>query len=229
MICHDFKDWLINRDMLDERIEGTAREHLEICERCRKLYRMDSRVEAQLAHGLREIDVPDGLYSRIEMDIQSATKDKPALHLTWKILAPAVAMAALVLLIFNPFAGKFRGVEEIALLAVEDHLRDLTMTVKAEQVTDITGWFEERLGYKISIPDLGSQGFQFVGGRKCRLGGKDVGYLLYEKNGERASLFIIQDRDLNFRMEAAGTYNLTLKECHVKIWKQEKQVYALVE
>ena len=122
-------------------------------------------------------------------------------------MVPAVAMAALLILFLNPFAGRFRSVQEIGILAVDNHLKNLSMNFKAGEVRDVPRWFKDRLGFKISVPDLAGQGLQFIGGRKCYLGKNEVAYLLYEKAGERVSLFIIEPDDVNFKMK--NTFPLT--------------------
>jgi anti-sigma factor RsiW len=228
MECHNFKKWVINKDILDESVEKAAREHLEMCERCRKLYTMDARIEAQIKEELREVEAPGGLLSRIEMDIQSTDKVKMFTHLSWKKLIPAVAVAALLLIFLNPFAGGFKSIEEIGSLAVDNHLdKDMTMAFRAGEVRDVSRWFEDRLGFRVSNPNLEQQGFRFLGGRKCSLGGNDAAYLFYEKAGEKVSLFIIDPSDLNFSMGVKMS-NISFRGCDIKIWKEGDQVYAMV-
>lgn len=228
MECHNFKKWLINKDILDERAETAARDHLRMCERCRKLYTMDAQIEAQIKEGLKEVEVPDGLLSRIEMDIQSTDKGKMFTHFTWKRVIPTLAVAALLFILFNPFAGGFKSIEEIGSLAVDNHLdKNMTMAFRAEEVKDVSRWFVDRLGFRVSNPNLEQQGFRFLGGRKCRLGGNDAAYLFYEKAGEKVSLFIIDPSDLNFNMGVRMS-KISFRGCDIKIWKEGDQVYAMV-
>lgn len=229
MECNGFRDWLINRDMFDNGVEATAMEHLVACEGCRRLFAMDSRIEARVKEGMKEVEVPDGLWTRIEMDLRPEKRNRPVVRLPWKGLVPAFTVAILLLLFFNPFGGKFASIDEIERHAIKDHLNNLTMTFKAEEVRDVTGWFSRRLGFRISVPDLEEKGFQLVGGRKCRFGNNDVAYLLYKKGGKRASLFIIDAEDLNFTMAPHRTYSMSEKGMHVKVWTAADQVYTMVE
>jgi hypothetical protein len=201
MNCHEFKEWLINKDILDQRVRANAGEHLQMCERCKKVYELDSQGEARIKESLRKVELPEGLLARIEVDIQSTDEGKFITHFSWKILVLGLVAAALLFVILNPFPGRFKSIEEIAMLAGETHLSNPAMAFRAGEVIDVPGWFEDRLGFKVSVPDLEKEGFQFLSGRECPLGKKDVAHLFYEKEGERVSLFIINPGDLAFDVE----------------------------
>ncbi len=228
MECNSFRDWLNNGDMLDGDVEARAMEHLALCERCSNLFAMDSRIETGIREGMKAVDVPEGLLDRIEMDLRSEKKKQPAVLLSWKSFVPAFTAAILLLIFFNPFSGKFINIDEIERHAVTDHLNNLAMTFKAEDVSDVTGWFKQRLGFTISVPDSAVKGFQLVGGRKCHFGKNDVAYLLYEKGGKRVSLFIIDARDLDFTIPPHRMYSMVGRGCQVKVWMAADQVYAMV-
>lgn len=229
MNCEDFKQWIDNRDFYDEIWAKDAGKHIKQCDACENLHIMDTRIESRIRDALKKIDPPERLVARIEMNIQSAEKERLFNRFQWKILAPAFAVAALLFIVLNPFNGRFRSFDEIGTLAVQDHLNDLPMTFRTGESKDASRWFKDRLGFQISLPDLESLGFQIKGGRKCRLGSNDVAYLLYEKEGKKSSLFIIDYGDLNFRIEEKGTYNMSEQGYDVKVWKYRHQVYAMVK
>lgn len=113
---------------------------------------------------------------------------------------------------------------------MENHLdNDMAMAFRAGEVRDVSRWFKERLGFQVTLPDIEKQGYQLIGGRKCLLGKKDVAYLLYVKAGEKVSLFTIEAKSLNFNMEEAGIYDLSIEGCGGKVWKRGEQVYVMVE
>ncbi len=237
MNCNEFKTWLSNKDISDAGVAEETKMHMEGCALCKKLYSMDSLIEAQIKEGLKKTDPPKRLFARIEMNLQSTKEDKASDHFTltrfagawWKILAAPVAVAAVLFFVLYPFSKGFESLEEIGKLAVNDHLSNLAMTFNAGEISDIPGWFENRIGYGIRIPDLAKQGLTFSGGRKCHLGNRDAAYLLYEKEGKRASLFIIKTADLNFKMENTGRYHITQSGCDIQFWKNAKLLYAMVE
>jgi len=237
MNCNELKKWLGNRELFDTTVAEKAKKHMEQCDLCKKLYSMDSLIEAQLKQGLKQIVPPERLFDRIEMNLQS-TKEyefsdhfafKRLLAAPWKVIVTPVAIAAMLLLFLNPFGKGFNSLKEIGKLTVNDHLGNLSMTFNAGEINDIPGWFENRIGFRIQIPDMAEQGLKLAGGRKCHLGKNDVAYLLYERDGKRASLFIIEKDDLNFVIEKKGRYHMAEQGCEVQFWKNANLLYALVE
>ncbi len=229
MTCNEFGEWLTSKNIYDERQTDSAREHREICKQCERLYRLDAQLELRLQEGLRNVEPPARLLARIEMNAQSVTKqDRFFAHVAWKILVPAVAIAAMFVIFLAPFAGRFHNVQEIGALAVDNHLKDLSMTFKAGGPQNVSRWFEDKLGFVIAAPDLTEQGLHLIGGRKCRLGKNDVAYLFYEQAGKRVSLFIIEPDDISFTMKQAETYSLSERGCEVKVWKEAQLLYVLV-
>lgn len=109
MECRDFKEWVMDKDILDEGVEANIKEHIKICERCRNLYTMDSLIEAQIKNGLKEVDVPGGLLDLIEMNVQSATKDKSVVCFPWKILVRTFVMAALLFIFLSPLTVNLKA------------------------------------------------------------------------------------------------------------------------
>ncbi len=228
MNCETFKQWIGDRDPHDEILEKDAGKHVMQCDGCERLYIMDTRIESRIRDALRRIDPPERLVAGIEMNIQAGKEGRFINRLQWKILTPAFVTAILLFIVLNPLGGRFRSFDEIGARAVEDHLSDLPMTLRTSQVRDVPSWFDGRLRYRISPPNLGSE-FQIKGVRKCRLGSNDVAYLLYEEEGKRASLFIIDSGDLDFSIKGKGTYYISELGCNVQIWKHRNQVYAMVK
>ncbi|MCP4353458.1 MAG: hypothetical protein GY795_49040 [Desulfobacterales bacterium] len=228
MNCYEFKEWLCNKDLSDDARSAEAERHTDICETCNKLHIMDCMLDEQIRKDLKAIPPPRRLLDRIEMDVGSVAEDKFFAYFTWKKLVPALAMAAMILLFFYPFAGKIRSMEEMGALATNDHLADLSMSFRSDEVRNIPAWFEDRVGFRITVPDMEKQGFRLTGGRKCKLAKQDVAYLFYEKSGKKISLFIFESDDLGFNIEEKGTYHLSEKGCEIKVWKEQNQVFVMV-
>ena len=227
MNCSEFKQWL-NTDLSDEGASAEAGKHADICDACKKLHDLDSLLEAKIRNGLETVAPPERLINRIDMNIRSAENEKSGEKAAWKKTAYAFAVAAMVLIILNPFSTKFQGMDEISALTVKDHTANLSMAFKAGEIQDVPRWFEDKLGYAISMPDLKTHGLKLLGGRKCHLGGNDVAYLFCEKEGKKISLFIMDADDLDFDMEEKGVYSMTVNDCDVEVWKRTDLVYAMV-
>jgi anti-sigma factor RsiW len=106
---------------------------------------------------------------------------------------------------------------------------DLTMAFRKEEVADVSGWFAKHLVFPIAVPDLSSQGFQLLGGRKCLVGHKEAAYLYYDKAGKKASVFVVNPADLDFNLEPGKTYRITEGDYQIQIWQENNLGYALVE
>ncbi len=231
MNCDKFKEWLINQEQYDQKISQAAKDHTVECVACRKLYTADSMVEDQLIKGLKKVDPPDKLFEKIEMNINSEARRNSNRNLwgAWKKIAIPMAAAAMLLFFLNPFGTEFKSLEEISKMAVNDHLSKPLMTFSAGEVVDVPAWFENKVRFKVVLPDVKVQGLKFTGGRKCHLGKNDVAYLFYEKDGKRVSLFIVDSNDIGFDMEKKGEYLLVVQKCKVNVWKDADLLYAMVE
>ena len=227
MNCSEFKQWL-DTDLSDEDTSAKAGKHADMCDACKKLHVLDSFLEAKIRNDLEMVAPPERLINRIDMNIRSAENEKYGEKAAWKKAAYAFAVAAMVLIIFNPFSTKFQGMDEISALTVKDHTANLSMAFKAGEIRDVPRWFEDKLGYTISMADLKTHGLKLLGGRKCHLGGNDVAYLFCEKEGKKISLFIMDADDIDFDMEEKGVYSMTVSDCDVDVWKRIELVYAMV-
>lgn len=230
MTCREHKEWLNAKENFDEDATFAAETHCDVCESCKKLSMLDSQIESQIKMGLRKVEPPTRLLARIEMNVQSnAGKMAPVSHLAWKIVVPVLALAAMFILFINPFAGSLNSVQKLGILAVESHLKDMTMTVNADKVRDISRWFETQLGFAIVMPKVAAQGLQLMGGRLCSLGKHDVAYLLYKKGEQqRVSLFIVEPDDLDFEMKATERHTLSERGCLITMWREAELVYVMV-
>lgn len=233
MTCNDFKTWLGNKDLLGQSAEGQAREHMDSCEQCNKLAEVDSLLEYRISEGFQQVEPPREFFARLEMDIMSAERTERVEILStspWKKLVPALAMAALVLIIvLNPFGGKIGSIDQIGSYALANHLNpELTMAFKMEDVADVTGWFESRVGFSPHLPRRNMQGLTLLGGRECYWGKNKAAYLICDKSGKKVSVFIIDPSTLDFTLERDRSYSIQDRGHEIKIWKEKEQVFAMV-
>ena len=221
---------MLDKNGHDQADVQEAEAHRSACSRCQTLYTLDMTIEKRLEESMSEVNPPADLYSKIERNIRSADTRKPTPAVRRKMLIPALAVAAVVLLVFiNPFAGKIRSLDEFGALAMANHLEDSQkMEFKAGEVNDVADWFSKRIGVAAVTPDMAGLGFRFLGGRPCTLKDKDAAYLYYEKDGKRCSLFIINPDDLKFKLEKNRTYHVKDNNLNIKVWTDKGLVYAIV-
>ena len=229
MNCQEYREWFRKREVLSsEGIISEAYLHAKTCRECSVINKIDTDHENKIRRDLYMREVPDGLLNRVELNIQSISGVKKRSSILWRTVAPALTVAAMVLLFISYNFTYFRSVEEVGRLSVESHMENLPMMFKAEEVKDISLWFRERLSFPVSIPEIGESGLKLVGGRKCKLGRNEVAYLFYKKGDKRISLYAIDTKKIRYEMEDNKKYHLPFKECEVDIWKSGDMVYSLV-
>ena len=142
---------------------------------------------------------------------------------------PALTMAALVLVLLNPFSGHLQTVDEMVKHSISNHMdASMQMAFQASEVADIGQWFTRRLGYAVPEPDLKRLGLDLVGGRECTFGKIDAALLLCKSKGKRASLFMINQNDVGVRFDGDRKYIVEEGDYQVRIWKDAGIVYAMV-
>ncbi len=230
MKCIEFKKWLYNRETFDREAPPAAKAHLKTCSSCRKLNLLDKDLDNIVNNEFLAEEVPPGVVHRIEADIQK--KNSTALlsnfYIQKMILTVAVSFVVLVLTLYI-LPGDFKDLQHISNEAVEYHLKsEYDITFNKNKINEGNKILNETLGFKVVIPNLSARGYQLLGGRKCVLGKKEVAYIFYEKQGHINSLFILNQNDLGFEMAEGAEYKDVNKGCPIIIWKENSQVYALV-
>ena len=230
MNCKEFKSWMLDIKAGDPASRQSAQAHIAVCAKCEKLYSLDLALEKQFGDALNPISPPMDLISKIERDLDSIPSGQKKSNLRWKLMAPALATAAVVLLIFvNSLMDPMRGIERIGSLALANHLDNRhNLAFNAGEVADVAAWFAKRIGFAAAPPKLDEPGLVFKGGRQCKLGPKKAAYLIYQKDGKKCSLFIINPADLDFKLEKNRKFSVKENDHDIKIWSESDLVYAMV-
>ncbi len=225
--CMHFRNHLATG--LSTPLSKELQEHLAECSQCQTLYEADQILEHRIQKSFEAVILPEGLDAGIRLNIAQASAEKKGRRcmITW--FTPALAAAIVFFLLLVPMPGKLSSVEEVSALVVEDHLKKQKMMFTCDNTKSAAWWFESRIDFMTRIPDLRSRGYRFVGGRTCTLKGKKVAALLYEKNGERVSLYILDKRDTNFDVNGRLIYDRVVGTCQVEIWEDDERLYALAK
>jgi anti-sigma factor RsiW len=230
MNCKRFEIWLLVRDQAREADATEAMAHAADCVRCREMLRLDDAAESALKSGLGRVEAPASLRASVRLAADRGGTGKARRR--WPLLAlPAsglTALALLLIVIFQPFGSSLSSIEQIARLAEQSHFAGYTMQFRAGEVSDLAGWFRDKLDFEVAPPDLAHRGLEFLGGRKCALGGKDVAYLFFEQDGKRYSLFQLDAGDVKVELKEGQTYRYPIHDCVVELWKERNRVYVLI-
>ncbi len=230
MKCIDFKHWLLNRDVSKINLDPTAKTHIKDCVPCGKLLQMEIELEGIIKKEFLTEEVPAGVAHRIEAGLQRENDRSLFSDFHFQKLISTVAIPFVVLFFVLSFLpGDFKNLQHISNLAVQYHLKsEYKMAFTENKILEGNELLNKDLGFKVVIPNLSMKGYQFMGGRKCVLGKRDVAYMFYKHQGRINSLFILNQTDLDFEMAEGGDYKDVNKGCTIHIWKENSQVYALI-
>ena len=178
MNCHDFKKWVATQGSSDQKQNMFAIEHIRHCEACNQIFKMDAFFEDILKQEMTATEPPPNLVANLRKKIESdkiQRKHHPK-WFNWKILAPALSMAALLLImVMNPFSVRLRGIDDVVSHSITNHMNTgMTLAFRAGEGTDAGVWFSEILGFPVKLPDLERLGLTMLGGRKCTLGWVEI-------------------------------------------------------
>ena len=227
--CARFLDALLNSDTPD--LPPHWQEHLDACERCRKIYALDRRLEHILADSLRPEPVSDHLLTMLEKNLED---DQRRGHRfpgrAWFLLPAAALLGILLLFVLHPLNRQgLRSLDEIGRLAFADHHNIQQVEFMHGNPDELAARFSAKLGFPVQIPQVIGKGYRFIGGRICLLGRCRAAWLVYGHGATRVSLFILDADDLAFSLARPKKYILQYADNTVKIWQKHGQVYALVD
>lgn len=193
------------RDKLDAYVDGELESaeasalatHLRGCAECAAgaLERVQLKRSVQIA-GNRYAASAD-LRNRIANTV--VPKPRRESGWLWKILA----LPALSLLILSVFMNLYSGRENARRQRVYSELADLHVAALASASpvdvvsTDrhtVKPWFQGKIPFTFSLPELQGSDFTLVGGRVTYLGQSPGAHLIYQVRKHQISVFIFQDR-----------------------------------
>ncbi len=227
--CSRFADTLLNDN--GSGLPPECRQHLETCEHCRQIHALDRKLEETLATALRPEPVSDHLLTMLEKNLESDRGRRGRLTVRPWFLVPAVALLGILLLLFFMPAQRqgLHSLDEIGRLAFADHHNIQDTEFIPGTAGELSTRLSSRLGFPVRVPEVIDRGYRLLGGRLCLFGRCRVAWLLYARDTNRVSLFIIDAADLAFPLAAPKKYILQYSANTVKIWKENDQVFALVD
>lgn len=232
MDCETFKTWLVNQHSNHNPDPHDARAHMAVCPQCYKLWQSDTVLESQLQRSFSTIDVPENFTARMRAAIEQSVSPPPPSPPSvpwWKWLTPSLAAAAaLIFFVFNPLAGQLSSMDAIGAYALINHQHpEQPLGVASSQMNVVGQWFNARMPFQITVPDLRQRGYALKGGRPCKLGKTKAVYLDYDDQGERVSAFVLPARDVAFAITEGRHYQMKDAMHLVELW-QEKDVVCVI-
>jgi len=229
MNCEDFNKWLIDKDLSSERTATSAADHMERCERCANLFRLDLALEDAIRNKLAPVQPSEGILAALQVHVRSRDNRTAVLGLWRKVIASCAAAAAVAFLVIYTLPKQPASVVELGVLAVESHLSgDRHMTIRGPHAVASPSWMEQTMGVAASPPGLQAPRFTFLGARPCKLGPVKAAYLFYEREGQITSVFVVKPQDLGFSPAGLLPYQAKIRGCDVKVWESGNALYVMV-
>ena len=194
--------------------------HLEQCARCTSEAEELAETQALVEGALRtKVRAPFTLHARVMAAVRREPVRRPAwlgpIPLRIGRRRPTAVLAALSLLMGgswlghrlmgrspSPPDGWVRPARPTLALAHlgDDHLEYLANPQPAQvpgpDPRNVSRGLTRLLRFPVAVIDLQSEGARLLGGRKCRVQGVGIAFLLYDWKGERVSLYQLDDRQI---------------------------------
>jgi mycothiol system anti-sigma-R factor len=170
--------------------ETTAADaHLAECPACAEAARAERELRALLRRQPREAAPPE-LRVRVTARLRRERRLRRASRLAG--LGLATALVALVVGLALRGGGPEPGVLDDL---VDKHVAYAQLERPAELASsdpdEIRGWFRERAGLSVGVPDYSSAGIRLLGARLSETHERRAAYLLYEKGRTLLSIFVV--------------------------------------
>ena len=172
--------------------------HVQECPACAAAQARLQSVRAALRGGALVFTPPPDLESRIRTTVLKSTPPVPwPRRFPWRWLAAAASVAFAVAAgwaLLHVASGR-SAEAAVARELVEGHVRSQMVAghlvdVESSDQHTVKPWFEGKLDFAPSVPDLAEQGFVLVGGRLDYLDDRPAVALVYRRRKHVINLFI---------------------------------------
>ena len=198
--CAD-RDYLLHAlldDELDAANAAACEAHLKSCAGCAAEYERLRALREMLAEPALRHPAPEGLRARIEAALPQqmpAAPPAPPSRFAWAALGAGLSAAASVALVLTTHEPAAPGIEQ---QVVASHVRSLLASHLVDVVTSdqhvVKPWFNGRIDFAPTTPDLKAQGFPLAGGRLDYIGGRVVPAIVYRRRLHTINLFAWPDK-----------------------------------
>lgn len=220
---------------MDERLAVEA--HLAGCLACQEQISQHRRFRFLLRRQPRE-SAPPELRARVVRRIRATA----AAHAMRRRVIPVAA--GLLLALAGAWAGRSHLVggtsQPPGLVAdlVATHVAYSQVATPEEMASDdaplLAGWFRERLGLRVTVPDYSPAGIHLLGGRIAEIRGRPAAYLLYEKGHILMSVFMVPgvrfapDGTRAVAYRGATYYTTEVNGQRAVVWADGERLFELV-
>jgi anti-sigma factor RsiW len=193
--CRESLDALVD-DELAASDAANVHDHLAGCAECRREHQDLVNTTSFLRDGLVRYAAPDVLKARLRSALaqpQPFDTPMPLRRRSWMTLAAAgvaiaIASSAITLGVTRRAPGPTSGSEVLASHVrslMPGHLTDVASTNQH----NVKPWFNGRVDFSPSVPDLDSAGFPLIGGRLDYVDSRPVAAVVYGRRQHMISVY----------------------------------------
>jgi hypothetical protein len=228
MTCDTFRQWFLDHE--SDEMTDAIRSHLAVCDKCQQIFALDQVFEQKLQNSFEQLDVPARLQERLDQNMRGSTRWMKQSRRLRQLVAPALAVAALLLFFLFPLASEkssFASMDTVGQLAISDHLSHGTKGCNSSALLDLESYSLKELGYAVK-PPIVPEGAKLLAAAKCRLGDCDTLHLMYSLAGKPFSVFVFPKEEAEFTLVADRSYSLDFGNHQVTLWQTGEQIQAMV-
>ena len=197
MNCHDAQT--VMHGYLDGELDPSVslqfEQHVGTCPACSKALVEQQAMQTAMKADSLYFKAPARLQERLRASLQSQVRARPV-RFPWRWVAAAACVALCIGAGFHlaQITVKPSVHERLTQEVASAHIRSM----QAKHIVDIEGpdrhvvkpWFNGKLDFAPSVPNLEKEGFPLVGGRLDYLNGRPVAALVYRRREHLINLFV---------------------------------------
>jgi anti-sigma factor RsiW len=212
MNCHEAEPLL--HPYLDGELDLVTsvrvEEHIAGCAGCGRVYRDLQELRREIAEADLDFSPKPRLVRRVAAVRDRAEGSVPWWRRQYTLAATAAAVLILLLVPIRMLRTGAAADREV----LDNHLRSLMAShlvdVPSSDHHTVKPWFQGRLSFSPSVPDLSAEGFVLTGGRLEMLRREPAAALVYKRRQHVINLFVAPGNraDSRPRAESSEGYNL---------------------
>jgi len=228
MDCQNAKELLIRYldSELDEKSSAAVKSHVEGCPLCRMELDAVRQVDSLLRHHIVREKAPYELRESVLTRLEEKERG-----LRWWNRVPVQVFASIVFfLVATGIVFQFQKPFPVFAESVDMHMKHLKGTMSLEIISsdpkEVSDWFAAKMDFAVHIPDPSVSGAKLIGARVCHLRELKAAYLMFEKDGQKISMFIVDMEKRN--VPASRFFDMGEKRFFVKNVKGYNSILCII-
>lgn len=118
--------------------------------------------------------------------------------------------------------------DDFGIALASDHEANHT-THPVDSVSNLSGWLKKYAGFSASLPaEFSLDELELFGVRICIIENCQTVHLVYNDGSGFVSLYIVDATQVPATLKEGKMYSVSQKGLHIKMWRENNQVYALI-